>query len=84
ADIRAYDPAAMVHARRLLAPTVAYADTVYDCACGADAAVIVTDWPEFKAIDLKRMQSVMRRPNLVDLRNIFQPQKMRELGFAYD
>ncbi|WP_264861494.1 UDP-glucose/GDP-mannose dehydrogenase family protein, partial [Klebsiella pneumoniae] len=60
ADIRAYDPAAMVHARRLLAPTVAYADTVYDCACGADAAVIVTDWPEFKAIDLKRMQSVMR------------------------
>ncbi|WP_252406634.1 UDP-glucose/GDP-mannose dehydrogenase family protein, partial [Acinetobacter pittii] len=78
------DPAAMVHARRLLAPTVAYADTVYDCACGADAAVIVTDWPEFKAIDLKRMQSVMRRPNLGDLRNIFQPQKMRELGFAYD
>ncbi|MBN8939913.1 MAG: UDP-glucose/GDP-mannose dehydrogenase family protein [Rhizobiales bacterium] len=84
ANIRAYDPAAIVHARRLLAPTVTYADTVYDCACGADAAVIVTDWPEFKAIDLKRMQSVMRRPNLVDLRNVFQPQKVRELGFVYD
>lgn len=84
ADIRAYDPAAIVHARRLLASSVSYADTVYDCAAGADAVVIVTDWPEFKAIDLGRMQSVMRRPNLVDLRNIFQPQKVRDLGFAYD
>lgn len=84
ANIRAYDPAAIVHARRLLAPTVVYADNVYDCAADADAAVIVTDWPEFKAIDLARMRSVMRCPNLVDLRNIFQPQKVRDLGFAYD
>src|SRR5206468_2051984 len=68
AIVRAYDPVAMEGARRLL-PDVTFAADAYDAVDGADAAVVVTDWNEFKQLDLTRLRTQMARPVLVDGRN---------------
>ncbi len=82
ASVRAYDPAAMVRAEQVF-PDIAYCSDPYACACGADAVVIVTEWEEFRALDLVELKKVMRRPLIVDLRNIYQPDEMTKLGFTY-
>jgi UDPglucose 6-dehydrogenase len=82
AYVRAFDPKAMDQAR-LIKTNVIYCDSVYDCADGADALVIVTEWEQFRALDLNRLRSLMARPIIVDLRNIYRPEEMRRLGFAY-
>jgi UDPglucose 6-dehydrogenase len=82
ARIRAYDPEGMQQARSVL-DNVAYAESAYACAEGADALVIVTEWDAFRALDLERVKTQMRRPVLVDLRNIYRPEDMEKHGFTY-
>jgi UDPglucose 6-dehydrogenase len=82
AQVRAYDPVAMDNARRTL-PDVHYATDAYDAVSGADAAVVVTDWNEFKQLDLRRLRGLMRRPVLFDGRNIYEPAVARSAGFLY-
>ena len=62
---------------------VFYAANAYDAAKGADVLVIVTEWNEFRRLDLARIRRVMRRRAIVDLRNVYDPQAVRRLGFAY-
>jgi UDPglucose 6-dehydrogenase len=82
AEVRAYDPAAMDRARGLL-PGVIYAKDAYDVATGADALVLVTEWEEFRQLDMPRIKQLMRRPVVVDGRNIYDPTAMKRLGFTY-
>jgi len=82
AKVKGYDPEAMGNARRLL-PEVRLCRDPYDLAEGCDALVVVTDWNEFKQLDLFRLRELMRRPVVVDGRNIYEPRLMRELGFIY-
>jgi UDPglucose 6-dehydrogenase len=83
AHVRAYDPVAMDNARRTLPAGVEYCPSSYEAAEGADAVVIVTEWNEFKLLNLERLRQVMRRPLVFDGRNIYEPERMRRLGFEY-
>jgi UDPglucose 6-dehydrogenase len=82
AIIAAYDPAGMHEAAKLL-PGVIWADGAYDALKGADAAVIVTEWNEFRMLDLRRAVELLRRPIMVDLRNVFNPREASLAGLAY-
>ena len=82
AAVRAYDPAGMEQAKPLL-PDIAYADSAYACAQGADALVIVTEWEQFRALDFGRLKEIMAKPVVVDLRNVYRPEDMARYGFAY-
>jgi UDPglucose 6-dehydrogenase len=82
AQVRAFDPAAMERTRVLL-PDVEYMADAYDLAAGADAIVIVTEWNEFRHLDMSRVKQLMRRPVIVDGRNIYDPSTMKGLGFTY-
>jgi UDPglucose 6-dehydrogenase len=82
AKVRAFDPASMKEARREL-PDIDYCDDAYACAEGADALVIVTEWVQFRALDLPRLKLIMKQPIVVDLRNVYRPTELEELGFAY-
>ena len=82
ASIRAYDPEAMSEAKPLLAD-VKWCEDAYDCAMGADALVIITEWDQFRALDLKRLEQNLNSRIMVDLRNIYDPAKMRAAGFCY-
>src|SRR5471032_1650163 len=83
AKIRAHDPVGMEQARKEL-PDIEYCGDPYACARGADALVIVTEWVQFRALDLKRLKREMARPVIVDLRNIYRPEDMAALGFIYE
>ncbi len=83
AKVRAFDPASMEEARREL-PDIDYCDDAYACAEGADALVIVTEWVQFRALDLPRLKSIMKQPIVVDLRNIYRADDLQELGFVYE
>jgi UDPglucose 6-dehydrogenase len=80
--LRAYDPAGMEQARKLL-PGIIYCEHAYSCAEGADALVIVTEWEQFRALDFRRLKQLMARPILVDLRNIYRPAEVERHGFVY-
>jgi UDPglucose 6-dehydrogenase len=82
AIIKAYDPEGMEAAKSLL-PNVTFAANPYECATGADALVIVTEWNAFRALDLGRMKDLLNQPIVVDLRNIYRPEEMRKRGFVY-
>ena len=82
AKIRAFDPEGMDEAKKLL-DDVAWADTAYDTLDGADAVVIITEWNEFRALDLNRVKEVMKSPVMIDLRNIYDPDEMMAAGFDY-
>src|SRR5687767_561142 len=82
ARIRAYDPVAMIESAAVL-PEVNYADDEYSAAEGADALVFVTEWNQFRALDMKRIRDLMKSPKIADLRNIYDPKDLRELGFEY-
>lgn len=82
ATIAAYDPEGVEGAKRLLTK-VEYASDPYSCAEGAHALVIVTEWDEFRALDLGRLKSLMAAPALVDMRNIYRPEDVQALGFIY-
>jgi UDPglucose 6-dehydrogenase len=82
ARVRAFDPAGMKRAQTLL-EDVTYCDSAYDCAENADALVIVTEWEQFRALELERLRDLMACPVVVDLRNVYQPEEMHRYGFAY-
>ena len=83
AHIRAYDPAGMQQASLEL-PTIEYCKNAYECAANADAVVIVTEWEEFRALDLNRLKREMKHPVIVDLRNVYRQDELNELGFVYE
>ncbi len=82
AAVRAYDPAGMEQAKPQL-PSVIYCGSAYSAAEGADAVVIATEWEQFRALDLARLKSVMARPVIVDLRNIYRADEMKRANFRY-
>ena len=82
AKVRAYDPAGMKQAKGLL-DNVEYCSDPYACAEGADALVICTEWDEFRALDVDRVRAKLKRPILVDLRNIYRPEDMARQDFTY-
>ncbi|MEH2470336.1 UDPglucose 6-dehydrogenase [Nitrobacteraceae bacterium AZCC 2161] len=83
AKVRAFDPVGMEQARREL-PDITYCDDAYACADGADALVIVTEWVQFRALDLPRLKLLMKQPVVVDLRNVYRPEEMAAAGFVYE
>ena len=82
AAVRAYDPQAMATAGPLL-PGVTWCADVYEAAAGADCAVLLTEWNEFRGVDLDRLRTVMAAPVLLDLRNVYKASEMAAAGFAY-
>lgn len=82
ANIRAYDPEAMDESKALL-KDVTYMKGPYACLEGADALVIITEWDEFRALDLRRVKAVLTNPNVIDLRNIYGAETMQDAGFNY-
>jgi UDPglucose 6-dehydrogenase len=82
ARVRAYDPAAVKEARKVL-PEIDYAEDEYAAASGADVLVFVTEWNQFRALDMRRIHSLMRSPKIADLRNIYEPSEARAAGFEY-
>jgi len=82
ARIKAYDPAAMENAKKIL-PHITYCSSAYEAAENADALVIITDWREFRLLNMERIKELMRRPVIFDGRNIYDPEKKKRLGFEY-
>jgi UDPglucose 6-dehydrogenase len=84
AKVRAYDPVGMEQAKKLL-PDLTYCADEYECATGANALVIVTEWEQFRALDLDRLKQAMaEKPALIDLRNIYPPEDVCRAGFVYE
>lgn len=83
ASVCAHDPAAQEETRKLLGDRISYADVNYDALVAADALVIVTDWNEYRHPDFKRVKSMLKRPIIVDGRNLYEPEQMAKLGFTY-
>jgi len=84
AKVRAYDPVGMEQAKKVL-PELTYCEDAYECAKGADALVIVTEWEQFRALDLDQLKQVMNeRPAVVDLRNIYPADDLTKRGFIYE
>ena len=83
AAVRAYDPVAMPAGRRILPATVTYCESPYEAATGADAVALITEWNEFKFLNLERLRAALRRPVVFDGRNLWEPERMRRLGFEY-
>jgi UDPglucose 6-dehydrogenase len=82
ATIRAFDPEGMDEAKKLL-PHLDYCGDAYEAIEGADALVLLTEWNEFRGLDLARVRSLLRAPVVIDLRNIYQPDEMTAAGFVY-
>ncbi len=83
ATVCAHDPAAMKEARHRLGDKIQYAETNYDALAGADALVVVTDWNEYRHPDFTRVKESLRRPLVIDGRNLYDPEKMRDLKIGY-
>src|SRR5215204_5623369 len=81
AQVRAYDPVGMPHAKQIL-PEVSYCDSAYSCVQGADAMVLVTEWEQLRALDFPRVKAAMKRPVVVDLRNVYRADEMARYGFT--
>jgi len=81
--LAAYDPAAMGRAREVLTTGVEFAENAYDAAAGADALLILTEWEEFASLDLRRLNSKLRYPIVIDGRNLYDPETMAAHGFTY-
>ncbi len=82
ASVRAFDPAGMEEAIKHFSGVV-YCDGPYHAMDGADGVVLLTEWDEFRALDLRRVKELLKAPVFVDLRNVYRPQQMGEHGFAY-
>lgn len=83
ARIRAYDPAAMEEAKRIFSKRITHCKDAYDAVKGADALVIVTEWNQFRNLDLKKIKRYLRGKFFFDLRNIYEPDKLIKMGFIY-
>jgi UDPglucose 6-dehydrogenase len=82
ARVRAFDPEGMNEAKHML-KDVAFATGPYDCVQNADAVVIITEWDQFRALDLDRIKDALKTPTVIDLRNIYRPDEMLAKGFKY-
>jgi UDPglucose 6-dehydrogenase len=82
-SICAHDPAAMDHTRTLVGNRIDYAETNYEALTGADALVVVTDWNEYRHPDFGRVKRTLKQPVIVDGRNLYDVEKMRDLGVRY-
>ncbi len=82
ARVRAYDPAAMEQAKHVL-PPIAYCTDPYDAARGADGLVIATEWNQFRALEFDRLQQLLKQPLIVDLRNLYEPERVAAAGLRY-
>jgi UDPglucose 6-dehydrogenase len=82
ANIRAYDPQSMENCKSIF-ENVTYCEDAYGTADGADALVLATEWNSFRALNFERIRKAMKMPNLIDLRNVYDPQRMKALGFYY-
>ena len=82
ARVQAYDPVAMEQAQHIL-PETDFRPDAYSTAEGADLLALVTEWNQFRNLDLEKIKKSMRRPILVDLRNVYEPERVRSLGFEY-
>jgi UDPglucose 6-dehydrogenase len=83
ARVFAFDPVAMEEARHCLDGGVTFANDEYEAIRDADALVIVTEWNQFRALDMERVKQLLKTPKIADLRNIYEPDDMREMGFEY-
>ena len=81
--VKAFDPVAMEEAKHCLPEQVEYASDEYDAIRDADALVIVTEWNQFRALDMQKVKNLLKSPKIADLRNVYEPKDMRELGFEY-
>jgi UDPglucose 6-dehydrogenase len=82
ATVQAFDPEGMHEAAKLL-DGVQFRDGPYEAVTGADVVVILTQWDQFRALDIDRIKGLMRQPVMVDLRNVYRPEEMRARGFRY-
>src|ERR1700682_4764485 len=83
AIVSAYDPVAAAEARKVL-PEIEYAADEYEAATGAEVLVFMTEWNQFRALDMERIRGLMKVPRIADLRNIYEPAEMRAMGFQYE
>ena len=83
AEIRVYDPAAIEDAKEVFGQTVTYCSDAYDTAKGADAIVLITEWNQFRNLELERLKGLLKHPVFIDLRNVYEPDRMRKNGFDY-
>jgi len=83
AEVHAHDPKAMDTARSIFSNRISYYDNYYDPLNGADALVLITEWPEFRNPDFEKIKELMKNPVVFDGRNIYDPAKLRKLGFTY-
>ena len=82
ANVKAYDPIAIENTRRIF-PSICYMQNAYGVAEDADILIVVTEWNEFKLLNMERIKSLMNNPLIFDGRNIYDPVQLRELGFTY-
>jgi UDPglucose 6-dehydrogenase len=83
AAIRAHDPKGMEEAKEYLPEGIRYMEDAYTACAGADAVVLMTEWNQYRALDLERLKAEMNTPVFIDLRNVYEPDRMREMGFSY-
>lgn len=83
ARIKAHDPKGMHEAKRLLPEDVEYAVNAYDACQDADAVILMTEWNQYRALDLEKIRACLREPVFIDLRNVYEPDKLKALGFHY-
>jgi UDPglucose 6-dehydrogenase len=83
AQLRAYDPVAMDNARPMMPAGVVFCESAYEAAAGADGVALLTEWNEFKYLNLDRLGGLLRRRVIFDARNLYEPERMRRLGFEY-
>lgn len=83
ARVRAFDPAGMEEAKKIFDDSIEYGEDMYGILNGADALVVITEWNQFRNPDLERLKGLLNRPVVIDLRNVYEPEKMRSLGFRY-
>jgi UDPglucose 6-dehydrogenase len=83
AQVRAYDPVAMDNAKPLMPAGVTFCESAYEAAAGADGVALLTEWNEFKYLNLDRLRGLLRHRLIFDARNLYEPERMRRLGFEY-
>ena len=81
--VRAYDPVAMDNARKALNEGVTFCKDAYEACNGADALILVTEWLQFRRMDLSRIKKMLNQPVIIDGRNLFEPFRMKAMGFKY-
>ena len=83
AHLRVFDPAAMENAKKILGQSVHYCRDAYEVAEDSDAIVLITEWNQFRNLDIIRLRELLKHPVFIDLRNVYEPEKMRKYGFDY-